>query len=135
MQEGTQAKCLTLKLGEVCTAYRGRLEVRQDIIDIGDDLVLTEPQAVDLGLHRDIRIVIRTGLGRSRGSRSRAEHLGKLIDEAMGQALTVQVGRGHRPVDAIEGIIVPLERRELYFLQERPLGLYVEELIARGQAY
>ena len=70
MQEGTQAQCLTLELGEVSTAYRGRLEVRQDIIDIGDDLVLTEPQAVDLGLHRDIRIVIRTGLGRSRGSRS-----------------------------------------------------------------
>ena len=43
MQEGTQTEGLALELGEVATAEGGRLEVRQDIIDVGDDLVLTEP--------------------------------------------------------------------------------------------
>ena len=62
MQEGTQTECLPLELGEVAAAEGGRLEVRQDIIDVGDDLVLTEPQAVDLGLHGHVRVVVSTGL-------------------------------------------------------------------------
>ena len=62
MQEGTQTECLPLELGEVAAAEGGRLEVRQDIIDVGDDLVLTEPQAVDLSLHRHVRVVVSAGL-------------------------------------------------------------------------
>ena len=56
MQEGTQTEGLPLELGEVAAAEGGRLEVRQDIIDVGDDLVLTEPQAVDLNLSEDPRL-------------------------------------------------------------------------------
>ena len=109
MQEGTQTEGLPLELGEVAAAEGGRLEVRQDIIDVGDDLVLTEPQAVDLSLHGHVRVVVSAGLHRGRGRTRRTEHLSELVDEAVRHTLPVEVRLSHRPVDTIEGIVVPLE--------------------------
>ena len=60
--------------------------------------------------------------------------MSELVDEAVRHTLPVEVRLSHRPVDTIEGIVVPLERRELDFLQEGTLRLDIEELIARRQS-